>query len=71
MRVVRGAADFGRVQPGDVVCDGGGPLSHTAIVAREHGLPTVMGAGDATTRLYDGQRVTVVGSTGTVQVQPD
>ncbi len=33
-----------------MVCDGGGALSDTAIIAREHGLPTVMGAGPAAAR---------------------
>ena len=55
--------------PGAIVCDGGGPLSHTAVVAREHGLPAVMGATGATTTLTDGQIITVDGTTGTVTVE--
>jgi pyruvate,water dikinase len=51
---------------GAVVADGGGPLAHAAIVAREHGLPAVLGTGDATRRLTDGQLVTVDGTAGTV-----
>jgi pyruvate,water dikinase len=42
-----------------VVTDRGGRTCHAAIVARERGLPAVVGAGDATDRLRDGQRVTV------------
>lgn len=50
-----------------VVTDGGGTLSHAAIVAREHGIPAVLNTGDATSRLTDGQLVTVDGTAGTVR----
>ena len=49
-----------------VVVDSGGPGSHAAIVAREYGIPAVMGTGTGTTTLADGQLVTVDGSTGRV-----
>lgn len=49
-----------------VVVDAGGTGSHAAIVAREYGVPAVMGTGDATAVLKNGQRVTVNGSTGVV-----
>jgi rifampicin phosphotransferase len=55
---------------GALVTDGGGPLAHAAIVAREHGLPAVVGTVYATNRLTDGQLVTVDGTTGTVTVHP-
>ena len=55
---------FGRI--GGLITDAGGILSHSAIVAREHGIPAVVALEGATTRLKDGQRVTVDGSTGTV-----
>jgi pyruvate,water dikinase len=42
-----------------VVTDRGGRTCHAAIVARERGVPAVVGAGDATRRLADGMRVTV------------
>ena len=42
------------------------PLSHAAIVAREFGLPAVVGAGGAMSCLTDGLRVTVDGGSGTV-----
>jgi pyruvate,water dikinase len=56
---------FGTI--GAIVCDGGGALSHTAIVAREHGVPSVMATGDATVRLRDGDTVRVDGAAGTVE----
>ena len=49
-----------------VVTDIGGPLSHGSIVAREYGIPAVMGTGVATRRIRDGQTVTVDGGAGTV-----
>jgi len=49
-----------------VVTDIGGPLSHGSIVAREYGIPAVMGVGVATRRIRDGQTVTVDGAAGTV-----
>ncbi|MGO1048912.1 PEP/pyruvate-binding domain-containing protein [Crossiella sp. CA198] len=51
-----------------VVTDIGAPLSHAAIVARELGIPAVVGCGDATTRLRTGDRVRVDGGQGTVTV---
>lgn len=49
-----------------LVSDSGGVLSHTAIVAREYGLPAVVGVGRATTLIGDGQVVTVDGNSGVV-----
>ena len=49
-----------------VVTDIGGPLSHGSIVAREYGIPAVMGTGVATRRIQNGQTVTVDGAAGTV-----
>ena len=49
-----------------VVVDSGGPASHAAIIAREYGIPAVMGTGTGTRTLTDGQLVTVDGSTGRV-----
>lgn len=87
-RVVLSAADFPRVQKGDVlvaratspayntllpllgalVTDRGGLLSHPAIVAREYGLPAVVGCVDATMKIPDGARVRVDGATGEVHL---
>ena len=52
-----------------VVTDIGGPLSHGSIVAREYGIPAVMGTGVATKRIQNGQMITVDGSAGTVTLQ--
>lgn len=49
-----------------VVVDTGGIGSHTAIVAREYGIPAVMGTGNGTSKLRDGQQVTVDGGRGTI-----
>ena len=49
-----------------VVVDSGGIGSHAAIVAREYGIPAVMGTGTGTRVLADGQQVTVDGDTGRV-----
>jgi len=51
-----------------VVTDVGAPLSHAAIVARELGIPAVVGCGSATTRLRTGDRVLVDGGLGTVEI---
>jgi phosphohistidine swiveling domain-containing protein len=51
-----------------VVTDVGAPLSHAAIVARELGIPAVVGCGRATEVVNDGDRVRVDGSAGLVQV---
>lgn len=49
-----------------VVVDSGSPASHAAIVAREYGIPAIMGTASGTTVLTDGQLVTVNGTTGRV-----
>jgi phosphohistidine swiveling domain-containing protein len=51
-----------------VVTEMGGAISHAAIVARENGIPAVVGVRDATRLLRDGQRVRVDGTAGTVEV---
>jgi pyruvate,water dikinase len=51
---------------GAVVTDRGGMLSHPAIVAREFGIPAVVGTGVATARIVDGARVRVDGTNGVV-----
>lgn len=49
-----------------LIIEHGGALSHAAIVARELGIPAVIGVQDATTRFHDGQRIELDGSTGSV-----
>ena len=51
---------------GGVITDGGGMTCHAAIVARELGVPCIVGARDATTKLHDGDVVSLDGSTGEV-----
>lgn len=58
-------AVFGRIAA--VVTDTGGVAAHASIVAREYGLPAVVGTGDATRRLRDGEPVEVDGSAGVVR----
>ena len=47
-----------------VVSDTGGILSHCAVVAREYGIPAVVGTGNATARIHDGQLIEVDGDAG-------
>jgi len=50
------------------VSDIGGSMSHAAIVAREYGLPAVVGTGTATQRIRDGQLIRVDGGRGIVTI---
>lgn len=50
-----------------VVTDVGSPAAHASIIAREYGIPAIVGCGDATARLQTGQRVTVDGTNGNVE----
>lgn len=54
-----------------VVTDTGSVASHASVVAREYGLPAVVATGDATTRLRDGQTVTVDGARAVVRIDVD
>jgi len=54
-----------------VVTDVGGPLSHGSIVAREYGIPAVLGTDSATKDIQDGQTITVDGDTGLVTLIQD
>jgi phosphohistidine swiveling domain-containing protein len=49
-----------------VVTDIGGPLSHGSIVAREYGIPAILGTGYATKLIQSGQKIAVDGAAGTV-----
>ena len=51
---------------GGLVMEMGGPNSHGAVVAREYGIPAVVGVPDATVLLSSGQKITVDGAAGTV-----
>ena len=54
---------------GALVMEMGGMMSHGAVVAREYGIPAVVGVAGATEQITTGQRVTVDGSAGTVVVE--
>jgi phosphohistidine swiveling domain-containing protein len=53
---------------GGLVVEMGGAMSHGAIVAREYGIPAVVGVPDATTRIATGDRITVAGRAGVVHL---
>ncbi len=53
---------------GGLVTNTGGVLCHAAVVARELDLPAVVGTGDATTRIADGQMLELDGTTGFVRL---
>ena len=53
-------------QASGLVTDIGGILAHGSIVAREYGIPAVMGTGNVTQRIVSGQRISVDGDTGLV-----
>jgi pyruvate,water dikinase len=53
---------------GAIVTDRGGQLSHAAIVAREYGIPAVVGTREATVKFTDGARVRVNGDKGIVEL---
>jgi pyruvate,water dikinase len=57
---------FGKIA--GAVCDGGGMLSHAAIVGREYGVPTVTAVGVATIAISDGDLVEVDGTNGKVTI---
>ena len=87
-RLVHGAADFGKLQPGEIivapattptwtplfgvaaglVTNYGGLLSHAGVVAREYGLPAVLGTDNATQMIQNGDEITVDGDRGVVLV---
>lgn len=51
-----------------IVTDRGGTLSHAALVAREYGIPAIVGCGNATELIADGARVRLDGTTGAVEI---
>ncbi|MGH3752235.1 MAG: PEP/pyruvate-binding domain-containing protein [Pseudonocardiaceae bacterium] len=55
---------------GGLIMEMGGANSHGAVVAREYGIPAVVGVPDATLRITTGQRITIHGATGIVEVPP-
>ncbi|MBV8234576.1 MAG: phosphoenolpyruvate synthase, partial [Acidimicrobiia bacterium] len=53
-----------------LVTEVGGPMTHGAVIAREYGLPAVVGVQDATRLIRDGQRIRVHGTDGYVELLP-
>ena len=56
------------INAGGLVMDIGGALAHGSVVAREYGIPAVVGVRDATTKLKTGQRVRVDGNRGMIEI---
>ena len=56
---------------GGLVMEVGGMMTHGSVVAREYGIPAVVGVHQATTRLQTGQKIRVDGSTGVIEVIKD
>jgi pyruvate,water dikinase len=52
-----------------IVTDFGGPLSHSSIVAREYGIPAVLGTGGLSKIIKSGQRITVDADNGVVIIE--
>jgi pyruvate,water dikinase len=53
---------------GGLVTEVGGMMTHGSVVAREYGIPAVVGVHQATTRLKDGQRIRVDGTAGRIEI---
>ena len=51
-----------------LVTEVGGLMTHGAVIAREYGLPAVVGVENATRLIRDGQRIRVHGTDGTVEI---
>src|SRR5437764_4955575 len=56
---------------GGLVMEMGGAISHGAVVAREYGIPAVVGVAGATERITTGQRITVDGAAGKITIEED
>jgi len=59
------------LQAAGLVMEVGGAMAHGAIVAREYGLPAVVGVAGATEHIRTGSRLTLDGGTGTVTIEPE
>jgi pyruvate,water dikinase len=53
---------------GGLVMEVGGMMTHGAVVAREYGIPAIVGVDQATRRLQTGQQIRIDGSTGRIQL---
>ena len=53
---------------GGLITEVGGMMTHGSVVAREYGIPAVVGVHQATTRLKNGQRIRIDGTTGKIVI---
>jgi phosphohistidine swiveling domain-containing protein len=53
---------------GGLITEVGGLMTHGSVVAREYGVPAVVGVHDATRRLTDGQRIRLDGASGSIEL---
>ena len=53
---------------GGLITEVGGMMTHGSVVAREYGIPAVVGVHQATTRLHTGQRIRLDGMTGAIEI---
>lgn len=58
----------GMLRSGAIVTELGGPICHAAIVARELGLPAVVGVADATVHIADGRLIEIDGGRGIIDM---
>ncbi|MDO5681717.1 MAG: PEP/pyruvate-binding domain-containing protein [Propionibacteriaceae bacterium] len=56
------------VTAGGLITEVGGMMTHGSVVARECGIPAIVGVDEATTRLTDGQRIRIDGTSGAIQL---
>jgi pyruvate,water dikinase len=56
---------------GGLITEVGGMMTHGSVVAREYGIPAVVGVHQATTRLQDGQRIRIDGTAGKIMILED
>jgi len=56
---------------GGLITEVGGLMTHGSVVAREYGIPAVVGVHQATTRLKTGQRIRLDGSSGRIEILND
>lgn len=51
-----------------IATDGGSLVAHASLIAREYGIPAVVALGDATRRVRDGQRISIDGNSGLLEI---
>ena len=56
------------INAGGLITEVGGAMTHGSVVAREYGIPAIVGVSDATKTLHTGQRVRVDGNRGVIEI---